>query len=89
MNKHDKKILAESVAYHKAETEILINEILEMHKEEIEIIKNNEIEKCVHCGSLTNYKKGDNIAMRQYYIEGAGQLCGSCYDGIYGGNKHF
>jgi len=89
MNKHDKRILVKSVAYHRAESSRLINKILEMHKYDIKLMKKEEKEKCVYCGSLTNYRKGDNIAIRQHYIEGAGQLCDSCYDGIYGGNKHF
>jgi len=124
MNKHDKRILAESVAHHRVETEILINEILEIHKEDIKLMKEeeekellkhlpmfphklggkkfnrkelkslveyfrkhlekNEKEKCVYCNSITPYKKSDDISIRDYYVEGAGQLCITCFFETYG-----
>ena len=37
-----------------------------------------EFDLCVKCGEKTVYKKTDNIHSRTGYIEGAGQLCGSC-----------
>lgn len=42
-------------------------------------------EKCVYCGSITPYNKNDDISIRKNYIEGAGQLCDSCFIDIYGG----
>ncbi len=37
-----------------------------------------EFDLCVKCREKTMYKKTDNIHSRAGYIEGAGQLCGSC-----------
>jgi hypothetical protein len=42
------------------------------------------IEKCVSCDAPTPYKFNDNIFVRNYYIEGAGQLCEMCYVDVYG-----
>jgi len=33
---------------------------------------------CICCGTVTSYKKTDNIIHRSGYIEGAGQLCLEC-----------
>ena len=38
-----------------------------------------EKEKCVLCGVETNYLVSENINNRIGYIEGAGQLCETCY----------
>ena len=38
-----------------------------------------DIEHCVLCGKQTGYKRSDPIGLRQYYIEGAGQLCKKCF----------
>lgn len=38
-------------------------------------------EKCVMCGNETQYDVSLNINLRYGYIEGMGQLCGSCYQG--------
>ena len=40
----------------------------------------NPVEKCVLCGDDTQYHFSDHIDMRVGYIEGAGQLCQSCYN---------
>jgi recombinational DNA repair protein (RecF pathway) len=45
--------------------------------------KKEEMDNCVNCGEKTNYPKNMNIDYRNYYIEGAGQLCKNCYDKIY------
>lgn len=37
------------------------------------------MELCVLCGKITGYKRSEHIANRQYYIEGAGQLCKKCF----------
>ncbi len=37
-------------------------------------------EKCVCCGKLTHVKIKDNIHIREYYIEGAGQHCKKCWE---------
>ena len=42
-----------------------------------------EKEKCVSCDRETQYTKDTPIEKRFYYIEGAGQLCGLCYNEIY------
>jgi hypothetical protein len=41
--------------------------------------KANEYDHCVLCGKETVYKRSTHIDMRHGYIEGAGQLCASCY----------
>ena len=40
----------------------------------------NQVENCVMCGTETQYKFGDNINYRNFYVEGAGQLCKTCYE---------
>ena len=40
-------------------------------------------EKCVHCGVETEYTRDQPIVTRNFYVEGAGQLCQDCYDTIY------
>ena len=37
-----------------------------------------EFDLCVLCGEKTRWKKTDHVDKRMGYIEGAGQLCGSC-----------
>lgn len=40
---------------------------------------NNEtVEKCVFCGAETPYLLSTPIALREHYVEGAGQLCKKC-----------
>jgi len=38
---------------------------------------------CVVCGASTPYTKNTDINARDYYVEGAGQLCENCYKNIY------
>lgn len=38
----------------------------------------SEIDYCVACGAPTPFRKNDPIEMRTGYVEGCGQLCGSC-----------
>jgi hypothetical protein len=40
----------------------------------------NEFEHCILCGVETSVKIGTHIDMRIGYVEGAGQLCPSCYN---------
>ena len=47
---------------------------------------NNQYDKCVGCGKTTSFSKGHSIEGRLWYVEGAGQLCGKCWDKIY--NRH-
>ena len=47
----------------------------------------SEYDKCQICGMETPYKKADNINVRKYYIEGAGQLCECCYKDVYSPKK--
>ena len=42
--------------------------------------KADEIDCCVLCGVETPYKHSTHIDYRYGYVEGAGQLCKSCYD---------
>ncbi|MCK4647654.1 hypothetical protein KAT24_01855 [Candidatus Pacearchaeota archaeon] len=52
-------------------------------KKETRYIEGNELEKCVLCDNETNVKVKTRIDMREYYVEGAGQLCPGCYIKIY------
>lgn len=40
-----------------------------------------QFDSCVICGKQTKYKTSTHIDMRHGYVEGMGQLCGSCYTG--------
>ena len=42
-----------------------------------------EKDKCVICGTITQYNKTDNVSIRKDYVEGAGQLCGACFKIVY------
>ena len=41
-----------------------------------------EKETCVSCGKETPYSRDTHIDYRNYYVEGAGQLCKECYEQI-------
>jgi hypothetical protein len=43
-----------------------------------------ETEKCVLCEVQTNVPINEHIDNRAFYVEGAGQLCESCYNKVYG-----
>ena len=34
---------------------------------------------CIICGVETPYSEDTTIELRRFYVEGAGQLCKSCY----------
>ncbi len=42
-----------------------------------------EIEKCVNCGAETPYFINTLVDLRDYYVDGAGQLCKKCFEKIY------
>ena len=42
-----------------------------------------QMDTCVFCGKETTYPEDMHIDYRMYYIEGAGQLCKSCYEKVY------
>lgn len=46
-------------------------------------VRNIVYESCVMCEKETNVDKNSHISTRTTYIEGAGQLCIECYDGVY------
>jgi len=46
-------------------------------------IEEKEKEKCVNCGRETEYLRSTPIDEREYYVEGAGQLCEDCWKEIY------
>jgi recombinational DNA repair protein (RecF pathway) len=48
-----------------------------------------KLEKCVVCGQNTEYGINDDINLRKYYIEGAGQLCEECFNRIYNNKKGY
>jgi hypothetical protein len=39
----------------------------------------NPIDCCIICKQKTTYRKNTHINARRFYVEGCGQLCGSCY----------
>lgn len=43
----------------------------------------NSNEKCVICGCSTGYKFNTPIEQRQFFVEGAGQLCRNCFAEVY------
>ena len=43
----------------------------------------SEKEKCVVCSADTTYDFSTPISEREFYIEGAGQLCQKCYYDLY------
>ena len=45
--------------------------------------KSSDDEKCIICGNNTSYKTSDNINVRNWYVEGGGQLCRECYEKVY------
>ena len=42
----------------------------------------NKNDKCVVCNKTTKYAKTDHIFIREGYVEGAGQLCESCFSDV-------
>jgi hypothetical protein len=54
-----------------------------MKKENKKEATKAEMDICTNCGKPTIYPKNMNINFREYYIEGAGQLCKECYNKIY------
>ena len=47
----------------------------------------NLVENCVSCKNETKYYRYDHIDNRKNYIEGVGQLCGTCWNKIYTNNE--
>jgi hypothetical protein len=41
------------------------------------------MEKCIICNKQLKIKKTEDIQRRKYYIQGAGQLCETCYNKLY------
>lgn len=52
-------------------------------KDLIKEVQTQKLDKCVLCSEDTPYTENTNINYRNYYIEGAGQLCESCYSKVY------
>jgi|TARA_R110000868_G_scaffold119391_1_gene316246 hypothetical protein len=46
-------------------------------------MENLNIEKCVSCGLNTGYSVNDHIDSRKTYVDGAGQLCSTCFKEVY------
>ncbi len=42
---------------------------------------------CISCGTKTKYKTETNVDVRVGYIDGAGQLCDTCYEPLIGVKK--
>ena len=51
--------------------------------DKLELLKSLNKDRCVSCDTVTPYSSETNIVERNYYIEGAGQLCEKCYKKIY------
>lgn len=45
-------------------------------------IGQNGKDLCLSCKVETEYSHDTSIEYREYYVEGAGQLCKKCYDAI-------
>lgn len=45
--------------------------------------RNNAMEECVSCGISTDTPVHLDVSLRTTYVEGAGQLCPSCFSKIY------
>ena len=45
-------------------------------------VSENGKDLCISCEGETKYSHDTSIEYRDYYIEGAGQLCKKCYDNI-------
>lgn len=47
------------------------------------IVSDSKYETCVCCHKKINISKNEEIELRPFYIEGAGQLCYDCYHELY------
>lgn len=45
-------------------------------------VSKNGKDLCISCEAETEYSHDTSIEYRQHYVEGAGQLCKSCYNTI-------
>lgn len=45
-------------------------------------VSENGKDLCISCNTETEYSHDTSIDYREYYVEGAGQLCKGCYDQI-------
>ena len=45
-------------------------------------VSKNGKDLCISCETETEYSHDTSIDYRNYYVEGAGQLCKVCYDKI-------
>lgn len=52
------------------------------------VIDKQKKDKCVSCGVETQYDEFDHIDFRNFYVEGAGQLCCTCFNEIYNFNNN-
>ena len=48
----------------------------------------NKHDKCVLCEEVTEYAEMDHLLVRDFYIEGAGQLCQVCFDKEYNSERN-
>ena len=42
---------------------------------------------CVNCGEEAPYWHTDHLDLRKFYVEGAGQLCSTCWEKIFDDNE--
>lgn len=56
---------------------------METFKKRTAIKMEKEKDKCVSCGVEADYDRDEHVDRRNYYIEGAGQLCQKCWTKIY------
>jgi len=57
--------------------------ILEFSQFVSDFREQDETDFCVSCGIDTGVHREIHIDYRCYYVEGAGQMCKTCYDDIY------
>jgi hypothetical protein len=43
-------------------------------------------DKCVSCGSETDFNTKIDVNYRFYYVDGGGQICKKCYNRIFNDN---
>lgn len=42
-----------------------------------------DYDNCIMCSKPTQYRKNTHVDLRNYYVEGCGQLCKECFDKVY------
>ncbi len=59
--------------------------VLERYRPKLANLRNENLERCVLCHVVVDVPRTLPVTLRQYYVDGAGQLCQECYDKVYDG----